>query len=808
MERTAPTGDLPTARPDTSGHGVLSRPDTSGSALVTQQLAEFLAVVSACPDAPSATRAAVQRAARALEAEVAAVVGEYGLVAAVGFPADRAPVGALAEVAAGKRAELQVPGAGTCSAVAAPIGGDEPQSLVVARSGDDGFTVDEVSLVRGMARVLELTVEKLRTLDAERRQAVENAHLIASLQERQRLMEQLSAIQRTIARRAPLDQILDAIITGAQELLSAEAVGLRLRDSDHPGMLLLVSSCGLPDEVAKRMWRMPVEEAGVAGQAVLQDNLVVADGYPGYQHVNPELVAAGMHAAMAAPVHDNGVVVGSLVVGSFSPDRSFSKHDQAVLLAFAEHVSLAVTDANTLEAMHQAFHDSLTGLASRALFIDRVEHGLAVAAREHGQVAVLFADLDRFKIVNDSLGHASGDQLLAGVAERLRDCIRASDSAARLGGDEFAVLLHDVRLPDQASVVAARVVAALSEPFEISGREIFIGCSVGIAFSELGQRDAESLIQRADLAMYQAKRNGKGRYETFEPAMAASLRKSLDMEPDLRRAVAQGEFVLHYQPIVDLQTARVCGLEALVRWRHPVRGLVPPLDFIPLAEETGLILPIGRWVLEEACRQASRWNAARPGQPALTLNVNLSARQLQQPDLPDMVAGILRDTRLDPSCLVLEITESMLVSDTDATAQQMRDLKTIGIRLAVDDFGTGYSSLAYLERLPVDILKIDKSFVDRLGQGSRGAALTRAIVQLGHTLKMATVGEGIEMAEQYGELFDAGCELGQGFYFARPMAEAEVDALVLPGGTALPTLPEPAPPVASAILPAAVPVRR
>jgi diguanylate cyclase (GGDEF)-like protein len=626
-----------------------------------------------------------------------------------------------------------------------------------------------------MARVLELTVETHRTLEAERRHAMENERLVATLQERQRLMEQLSAIQRAIARRVPLQQVLDSITDGARELLGDEVVGLRLRDSDAPEMLLLVSHCGLSDEVAKLQWRVPVATAGVSGQAILLDALVVADDYQGSAHA--EAAMSDLRSVMAAPVHENGEVVGSLMVATHHEDRVYSKTDQEVLLAFAEHVSLAVTDAKTIEAMYQAFHDSLTGLASRRLFMDRLAYGLACAERDKTRLAVLFIDLDRFKAVNDSMGHAAGDALLVEVAERLRRSLRASDTAARFGGDEFAVLLHNVTEVEQAAVAAKRIIESLRTPFLFGDKEVFIGSSVGIVFSGSAP-DGDGLIKQADLAMYQAKRNGKGRYEVFEPSMQALRPAHLDVEADLRRAVVHGEFFLRYQPIVVLRTGQVSGLEALVRWQHPTRGRVVPMDFIPLAEETGLIVPIGRWVLREACKQAARWNGRRAGQPPLTISVNLSARQLQQSDLTAMVAEALDENGLDPSCLVLEITESLLIRDPEATARRLHDLKALGVRLAVDDFGTGYSSLSYLHRFPIDILKIDKSFVDELTRGEAAAALTHGIVRLGQALRLATVAEGIEDAQQRGELDASGCELGQGFYFAMPLEVDEVDEIL------------------------------
>jgi diguanylate cyclase (GGDEF)-like protein len=764
----------------------------SATAVSAQHLAEFLAVVSAVPDGAAATRAAVERAARVLEAEVAAVVADGMVVTAVGFLAGRVPEEALTEIAGGLRGALDVPGAGRCHAVAAPLRTPEPAQLVVARSGEDGFTVDEVSLIRGMARVLELTLGTLRTLAAERRQAAENARLLTTLQARQRLLEHLSTIQRAIARRAPQSQIFDAITSGAQELIGDDAAGLRLVDTDDPAMLLLVSHQGLRPELAKRLWRTPAPLAGAPGQAMLRDELVVIEGYANSPHGNLDLADDRMQSSMAAPVHENGTVVGALVVGSYREGRTYSRADREVLLAFAEHVSLAVTDAKTLHDMHEAFHDSLTGLASRALFMDRLDHGLACAAREESQVAVLFVDLDRFKVVNDSMGHAAGDLLLVEVADRLRTCLRDTDTAARIGGDEFAVLLQDLHGPQLATIVADQIIEVLHAPFEIRGKQVYINASVGVAFNTPNAQDAETLIQNSDLAMYQAKKSGTSACQVFEPSMQAARQKSLDLEAHLRGAIERDELMLCYQPIVDLTTGRVTGVETLVRWRHPERGIVPPLDFIPLAEATGLIFPIGRWVLEQACLQASEWNRRQHPQPPLTISVNLSALQLHQSDLPATVAQALEAADLDPRCLILEITESVLLHDTDteAVTQRLQALKSLGVCLAIDDFGTGYSSLAYLRRFPVDILKIDKSFVDEVGHGSAASALARAIVNLGHTLQLATVAEGIETAEQLVEVRDSGCRFGQGYYFAKPLGIDEIDAFLSGAATiALPPTP-------------------
>jgi predicted signal transduction protein with EAL and GGDEF domain len=337
------------------------------------------------------------------------------------------------------------------------------------------------------------------------------------------------------------------------------------------------------------------------------------------------------------------------------------------------------------------------------------------------------------------------------------------------------VLLQDLHSHQEASSIANRILDELRTPFEIRGTPVCVNASVGVAFNEPGALNAETLIHNADLAMYEAKKAGKGRCQVFEPSMQAARQRSLDLEAHLRGAIDRNELRLCYQPIVDLGTGRVTGVETLVRWQHPERGLLPPLDFIPLAEETGLILPIGRWVLREACRQASLWIAQRPHVP-LSVSVNLSALQLHQSDLPATVADALTESGLDPRCLILEITESVLLhdSDTDAVTQRLHALKDLGVCLAIDDFGTGYSSLAYLRRFPVDILKIDKSFVDEVGHGSAASALARAIVNLGHTLQLATVAEGIETAEQLVEVRDSGCGYGQGYYFAKPLELAEI----------------------------------
>ena len=451
-------------------------------------------------------------------------------------------------------------------------------------------------------------------------------------------------------------------------------------------------------------------------------------------------------------------------------------HVEALLSNDLDHPHIAGLVFNTRDVSermelerqltHQAFHDPLTGLANRALFRDRVQHALAVRRRTVRPRAVLFRDLDGFKANNDSLGHSVGDQLLAAVSRRLQGVVRPGDTVARLGGDEFAVLLEDLDGIEVAQHVASRFLQELAMAFSLAGHEVFVGASVGVALSAQND-DANELLRNADLAMYRAKALGKNRCEVFEPDMHAAALDRMAVENDLRHAVVRGELVLHYQPVVELATGRVVGVEALVRWNHPTRGLVSPLDFINVAEESGLIVPVGRWVLTEACRQVARWRR-ETGRP-LRLSVNISARQLEAPRLAEHVARTLRSTGLPPNDLVLEITESMLVDDADRTIGKLHLLREIGVRLAIDDFGTGYSSLNYLRRLPVDVLKIDRSFVSGIGSESELTSLTAAIVGIGRDLGLDTVAEGIEEVAQLDALRAMGCVLGQGFLYSRPV---------------------------------------
>jgi diguanylate cyclase (GGDEF)-like protein len=451
----------------------------------------------------------------------------------------------------------------------------------------------------------------------------------------------------------------------------------------------------------------------------------------------------------------------------------------AVNQATAELARLSSLERRTFQEQlwHQAFHDPLTGLPNRALLRDRLEQALSRADRHSRPVGVVFLDLDNFKLVNDSLGHEHGDALLREVAQRLRHCLRAGDTAARLGGDEFTMLLEDIRDIDEARSIAERVVATLRIPVMVNAQEVFPTASVGIAISSPHRTTADAILRDADLAMYQAKAAGKDRYATFDQSMHDDASRRLALEADLRRALERDEMRVYYQPIVSLRDRAVVEYEALVRWQHPERGLVSPSEFIPVAEDNGLIVQIGGWVLEQACRQANCWKSDARRRLAPVVSVNLSARQFQDPGLLEVVRGALATSRLDPNRLKLEITESTVMRDAEAAAATLRELKSLGVQLAIDDFGTGYSSLGYLKRFPLDTLKIDRSFVSGLGHDAQDTAIVRSVLALAKSLGLTVTAEGIETTTQHAQLAQMECDRGQGYLFARPLPPEALEEL-------------------------------
>ncbi|HWV85583.1 MAG TPA: EAL domain-containing protein [Capillimicrobium sp.] len=685
------------------------------------QLVEFITAVAAREDGVSAVQAAAELASEEFDAEIGAVVVENRLGAAVGFGAGEPPAAALCAIRPGLGV-ADLDGLGRCHVAAASWKDTTPGRLVVGRL-DRAFTPEERNLLLGMARGLGLTLRTIEALETERALRAAHQRQAEELAERQRLLEVLLDIQRSISHRAPLQDILDAVTAGAATLLGVERVSLVLDDALDPGRPIVARSV-----------------RAASGATPAGDALV-------------------------ASVHVNGQPAGALVAAP--PDGGeFDAGDADLLTAFAEHASLALTDAQTVQAMEQAFHDPLTGLPNRALFVERLEQALE-GVDAGAEVAVLFVDLDRFKAVNDSIGHAAGDELLRAVAGRIVNCLRSADTAARFGGDEFAVLLEGPKSVASAEGVADRIIAAMRRPFSIAGKTVLIGASVGVAYGDGSARDADQLLRNADLAMYRAKHDGRGRRVAFQPAMLTDVLERVELETALQTALGNGELVVAYQPLVDLEDGRPVAVEALLRWTHPTLGEVAPSTFVSIAEDVGAIVDIGRWALNEACAQAA---AIRGGRPWLRMAVNVSAHQIRDPDFPGTVEAALRHHGLPGSALTLELTETLLVDEHgDALAQLLR-LRDLGVAIALDDFGTGYSGLRYLQQFPVDVLKIDRSFVALLGDDHAGDdAVVRTIIELGRVMGMRTVAEGIETPAQAERLRALGCRMGQGFLFARPM---------------------------------------
>ncbi|MEX0659980.1 MAG: EAL domain-containing protein [Egibacteraceae bacterium] len=751
----------------------------------TYHLAEFLAAVSSAETPQAAIAVGVERIAESFDAEVCAYRSAEGVAAAVGFPPGRVPVAALLAAPDDDWSTLELPGLGACPGVSVPVGSDLGTSIVLVRI-DEPITTEESTMLRGMARVLGLTLRTLGALDSERAlrlqqelQAVENQRLLAGVRERQTLLERLSGVQHAILMQAPRQDVLDLITEGVAALLGDEMVGLRLVDPDDADVVTLEASHGLSPEQWRAVRRTSVE-AGTGGQAIIQGRLIISTDYASDAAAIGQFVASGIVATMATPVRESGMVVGSLVVASSRAGRVFTARDEEILDAFAAHVSLALTDLRTREVMnralddavHQALHDPLTGLPNRSLFVDRLTQALERARRQDTHAAVFFIDLDNFKLINDSSGHARGDELLRAVAARLADCVRTTDTVARFGGDEFAIVIEDVPDLAHAEETAQRLLEAFTDPLVLGGDPVTVGASIGVVVTR-GQAHADELLLNADVAMYHAKTLGKGQWSVFRPEMHTVLLDGIELEATLRGAIERDQLHLVYQPIVELDGGATVGVEALLRWTHPTRGPIPPDEFIPLAEETGLIMEIGRWVLERACRDVRSWRVPGTGAP-LALTVNVSARQMHDDTLVGHLRQVLQAHDFSASRLTLEVTESVFIDQAELAGQWLAELKGVGVRVALDDFGTGYSSLSYLQRFPIDVVKIDKSFVDGLASDAADAKLVEAIVNLSQALALMTVAEGVETDEQRCRLVELGCALGQGFYFARPMPVADI----------------------------------
>jgi diguanylate cyclase (GGDEF)-like protein len=675
------------------------------------RLVEFLTAISRCQISAGALRAAAERVAEEFDAEVGAVVLGQTVCATVGFGQREVPYAALASVVPGT-GSITLEGVGTCQSLAAAWHTETEGRLLVART-ELAFVIEDRNLLLGMAGALGMALDMIGVLERERG--------------RQRVLEVLLGIQRSISHRAPLATILAAVTDGASTVLQGCPVSLILDDALDP----------------KR----------------------------------PMVVGADLTRAVAtvsAPVHIQGIPAGALVAATHD-GAPIGPVERSLLYSFAEHASLALTDARTVEAMQEAFRDPLTGLPNRPLFLDRLSQALRQRDPLRSSLSVLFIDLDRFKAVNDSLGHAAGDTLLGLVGDRISGCSRSDASAARFGGDEFALFLQNYDDQTSAGKVAERIIAALREPFSIQDKIVFIGATIGIAHTDADclEIGADELLSNADLAMYRAKAVGGGCALTYDPQMRIALLARLDLQSQLQGALGRDELVLHYQPIVELDTGLTVGLEALLRWRHPERGMIAPLEFIPIAETTGMIVAIGRWVLVQACQQLARW---RQIDPCLTMNVNVSVHQLRDRSFPTEVERALRETRLPGNALILEITESVLIEDQELIFGTLRTLKQLGVAIALDDFGTGYSSLSYLQKFPVDVLKIDRSFISGAASQTGGDQLIRTIIELGRAYHLEVVAEGIEDESQRTRLRELGCRRGQGYHFARPTDAAGIES--------------------------------
>jgi diguanylate cyclase (GGDEF)-like protein/PAS domain S-box-containing protein len=597
-------------------------------------------------------------------------------------------------------------------------------------------------------------------------------------------LEQRAAQQSAVARLGEhalegisTAELMNEAVAGAAEILDV-GVAVVLEHLPVDDLLVLRAGVGWPPSAIDEL-RFPAGAASQAGYTMKTGRPVLVTDWRTERRFrnSPPLAELETRSGLSVIIDGPHGPFGVLGIHCMQP-RDFGAGDVDFLQSLANVLADALQRQATEDRIrHRALHDSLTGLPNRVLFLDRLEQALARLRRRDTIVAVLFLDFDRFKLVNDSLGHQVGDELLAAAAPRLKQAVRASDTVARFGGDEFGILLEEVAGEREAVDMAERIAAVFTRPFVLAGSEHFVTISIGIALARGGEL-AEDLIRDADAAMYRAKEHGRARYELFDEVMRDRAIVRLRVGNDLRRALERDELRIEYQPVVSLRDQSIIGVEALLRWEHPERGRIPPTEFIPIAEEDGLIEPIGLWVLERACGQAAHWCRARPEAAAIGMSVNLSVVQVTNRGFPALIAEVLRTTGLDPSCLSVEITESVMLRDAAALTDALPALKSIGLRLVLDDFGTGYSSLGYLTRLPLDAIKIDRSFVDGLGTDRRDTAITEAIIAMSHALSLEVVAEGVETALQAAELSRLGCGIGQGFLFSQAVPAAEITRML------------------------------
>jgi diguanylate cyclase (GGDEF)-like protein len=578
------------------------------------------------------------------------------------------------------------------------------------------------------------------------------------------------------------EESFDRIARLAAAALRSPVAIVSLVDDDRH---VVKSSVGISGR--SRVWRKVPLALRYARQVISSARPVFVGNTP-ESRLNQDTEAAhdGVAYAVAPITLSDGQAIGTICVIDTS-SHAWTHSEVNALMDIASlfttelelRSDLSVKRQTQEHLLYSTLHDALTGLPNRSLFTERLRHAMRRAARHPDDLfAVLFLDLDRFKDVNDNLGHFAGDELLRAVARRLEACLRPEDTVARLSGDEFAILLESITDTSDAGRVAERIEEALSFPINLAGAEVTTSASMGIVTSTMAHDQPEQLLRSADMAMYRAKAAGRARYEMFDRAMHTDALERLRLETDLRRAVELGEFVLHYQPVVSLRTGRVTGLEALVRWQHPERGLVHPADFIPVAEETGLIVPIGKWVLAEAMQQIKQWQGSHPRKEPLTIGINLSVRQFTQPDLVDQIRTVLETTGAPPASLCLEITEAAIIDKGRVATSILARIRELGAQVYLDDFGTGYSSLSYLHGLPIDAIKIDRAFVSSMDTDDKNLRLVRTILTLAEIVGVRAEAEGISTSEQLRELRALNCEQGQGYLFSSPITREAVDEVL------------------------------
>jgi diguanylate cyclase (GGDEF)-like protein len=660
------------------------------------------------------------------------------------------------------------------------VGVADVLAFVIVAATHPGDAVGETFVCFSLACGAVMCVWQAANRGRQEDELIETARALSVSEATTRLRESQQAEIASFGQRAlegePPESLMTDAVASIARALEVELVAV-LQLTDDRESLVVRSAVGLPGEAIGSA-SVGVGEPSQAGYSLSSGRPVVVEDWAAETRFEKSelLTRFGAASGVAVVIRGRGEPFGILGVQSTIP-RRFGEDAVSFLQSMANALASAIDRRMDEEdARERALHDPLTWLPNRALFADHLTTALARQERRGGWAAVIFLDLDRFKLINDGLGHQAGDELLKEVAPRLKEAMRPGDVVARFGGDEFAVLLDDLTSERDATRVAERIAAALQSPFVIGGRELFVSASMGIALGSSADQ-SETLIRDADAAMYRAKELGRARYEMFDQNMRIRLAERLRVENELRAGIDRGELCVHYQPVVELRSGRVAGAEALVRWNHPEHGLLLPGEFIDVAEESGLVRRLGDWVLGEACRQVAVWQNASPDSPPVTMAVNVSARQLSDPGFPHTVRKVIEATGIEPMSLTLELTESLVMDQNRSSLGALRALSELGVRLSLDDFGTGYSSLAYLQRLPLDVIKLDRRFIARIGTETDDA-IVRAVVALGQSMGLGVVAEGVETAEQLVTVSELGCQYAQGFYFSRPVDRTEFGDLL------------------------------